>query len=83
MHTKYAHTQTNIYAEHREQHTDRTQNNLSTEHKIHNTEQNAQPQHTEQNTYYLHTYSFDLYYEFAYIKNSNTIELYTILQDKV
>ena len=44
---------------------------------------NAQPQHTENSTYDLHKYSFDLYHEFAAINNSNTIEIYTILQDKV
>ena len=47
------------------------------------TEQNAQPQRTENSTYDLHKYSFDLYHEFAAINNSNTIEIYTILQDKV
>ena len=56
-----------------------------TEHNTQNTETNnhAQPQHTEQNTYDLHKYSFDLYHEYVSINNSNTIELYTILQDKV
>ena len=44
---------------------------------------NAQPQRTEHSTYYLQQYSFDLYHEYVCIKNSNTIELYTILQDKV
>ena len=39
----------------------------------------AQPQHTC--TDYLHKYSFDLYHEQIYIKNSNTIELYTISND--
>ena len=41
----------------------------------------AQPQHTD--TTQSCTYSFDIYHEYAYIKNSDTIELYTILQDKV
>ena len=53
----------------------------------HNTEQrtehNAQPQRTEHSTYDLHKYNFDIYHEYVCIKNSNTIELYTILQDKV
>lgn len=43
-------------------------------------------QDTEQRTCSAHnyrTYSLDYYFEFAYIKNSNTIELYTILQDKI
>ena len=34
---------------------------------------NAQPQRT-----FIHTYSYDLYNEYVAIKNSNTIELYTI-----
>ena len=46
-------------------------------------ENSTQPQRTEHSTDYLHTYSFDLYHEYVCIKNSNTIELYTILQDKV
>ena len=57
--------------------TDRTQNNLSTEQ---DTENSTQPQH-RCITYDLHKYSFDLYHEYIAINNSNTIELYTILQD--
>ena len=34
-------------------------------------------------TYDLHKYSFDLYHEYIDIKNSNTIEIYTIFQDKI
>ena len=34
---------------------------------------NAQPQRT-----FIHTYSLDYYHEYVAIKNSNTIELYTI-----
>ena len=40
--------------------------------------------HTAQHTCSAHnyrTYSLDYYHEYAYIKNSNTIELYTILND--
>ena len=59
--------------------TDRTQNNLSTEQ---DTENSTQPQHTP-DTDYLHKYNFDIYHEYVSIKNSNTIEIYTILQDKV
>ena len=66
----------------REQHTDN------------NTEHNAQPQRTEQTQYpdtertqnsahNYRTYSLDYYFEYAYIKNSNTIELYTIFQEKI
>ena len=47
------------------------------------TQNNAQPQRTEYSTDYLHKYSFDLYHEFAYIKNSNTIELYTISKENI
>ena len=50
----------------------REQNNTSA------TENNAQPQRT-----FIHTYSIDFYHEYVAIKNSDTIELYTILQDKV
>ena len=70
-HNNMQHIQDNTEIEH----TQRTQNNLSTE------------QHTEQCTqnsaHNYRTYSLDYYNEYAYIKNSNTIELYTILQDKV
>ena len=45
-----------------------------------NTENNTQPQHTC-SAHNYRTYSLDYYYEFAYIKNSNTIELYTISKD--
>ena len=69
-----------------------TENKKDTEN---NTEQNTenkkenkdtQPQHREQHTCSAHnyrTYSLDYYHEYAYIKNSNTIEIYTILQDKI
>ena len=55
--------------------------NTDTETNIPNTQNNAQPQHTEQNTYDLHKYNFDIYHEYVAIKNSNTIELYTISKD--
>lgn len=38
---------------------------------------------TQNSAHNFSTYSLDYYQEFAYIKNSNTIELYTILQDKI
>ena len=60
--------------QHTEQHTEN-----STEHI---TENNAQPQH-RCITYDLHKYSFDLYHEQIYIKNSNTIELYTISKENI
>ena len=42
------------------------------------TQNTPDTERTENSTYDLHKYSFDLYHEYAYIKNSNTIELYTI-----
>ena len=47
------------------------------------TEQNTtstQAQHTEQSAHNYRTYSFDIYHEYVAIKNSNTIEIYTILK---
>ena len=52
----------------------------NTENTEQHTENNAQPQRTEHSTDDLHKYSFDLYHEYIAIKNSNTIELYTILK---
>ena len=46
------------------------------------TENSTQPQH-RCITYDLHKYSFDLYHEYAVIKNSNTIELYTISKENI
>ena len=64
----------------------------NTEHSTeNNTEQNTdtqtqnsteQPQHTC-SAHNYRTYSLDYYYEFAYIKNSNTIELYTISKENI
>ena len=45
------------------------------------TENNAQPQRTEHSTDNLYTYSIDFYHEYVAIKNSDTIEFYTIFQD--
>lgn len=50
------------------------------------TEQNTEnsTQHSTQNSAHNYrTYSFDLYHEYAYIKNSNTIELYTISKENI
>ena len=75
--TQYAHTQNTdttiqqqIYMQHKkdtEQHTE---------------QDNAQPQH-RLDTDNLYTYSFDLYHEYVCIKNSNTIELYTISKENI
>ena len=66
--------------QHTEQH---IQENTETEHTTQNTEQDtensAQPQQNSAHDY--RTYSCDIYHEYAYINNSNTIELYTILND--
>ena len=54
----------------REQHTGATENSTPvqqrTEHRT--------------STHIYHTYSFDFYHEYVAIKNSDTIELYTILK---
>ena len=62
----------------------------NTEYNTENTEQHIE-QHTENRTqdtticsaHNYRTYSFDYYNEFAYIKNSNTIELYTISKENI
>ena len=59
-----------------------TEDNREQDNTTQDTNNTAQPQH-RCITYDLHTYSFDLYHEQIYIKNSNTIELYTIFQDNV
>lgn len=46
------------------------------------TENSTQPQHTC-SAHNYRTYSLDYYFEYAYIKNSNTIELYTILKENI
>ena len=51
-----------------------------------NTEQNIEDTHrerTENSAHNYRTYSCDIYYEFAYINNSNTIELYTISKENI
>ena len=49
------------------------------------TEQNTEQHNTEHSTqssaHNYRTYSLDYYFEYAYIKNNDTIELYTILQE--
>lgn len=55
----------------REQHTD-TETNNPTQHRT-----------TENSAHNYRTYSLDYYFEYAYIKNSDTIELYTILQENI
>ena len=47
------------------------------QHREQNTETETN-NHAENSAHNYRTYSFDFYHEYAYIKNSNTIELYTI-----
>ena len=66
------------------QHTEQNiQENTETEHTIQNTHNSTQPQRTEHSTDYLHTYNFDIYHEYVAIKNSITIELYTISKENI
>ena len=55
------------------------------QHTENSTENNAQPQHrtTENSAHNYRTYSLDYYHEYAYIKNSDTIELYTISKENI
>ncbi len=50
----------------------------------HNREQTENKHTSTQNSAHNYrTYSLDYYQEFAYIKNSNTIELYTISKENI
>ena len=77
MHREQKYTYMQHIEDNREQdNTDSTEQNTDTE--TNNPAQNStQPQHTC-SAHNYRTYSIDLYHEYAYIKNSNTIELYTI-----
>ena len=57
-----------------------TEDNREQDNTTQETNNHAQPQRTENSAHNYRTYSFDLYHEQIYIKNSNTIELYTILK---
>ena len=73
--TQYAHTQDteNDNMQHTEQNTEQ-----------HTEQHREQTQHsTENSAHNYRTYSLDYYYEFAYIKNSNTIEIYTISKENI
>ena len=56
------------------------QDNKDTDNREQNKDtHNLNAQHSTQNSAHNYrTYSLDYYFEYAYIKNSNTIELYTI-----
>lgn len=59
-----------------------TDTETSTENRTeNNTNNHAQPQQNSAHNY--RTYSLDLYHEYAYIKDSNTIELYTISKENI
>ena len=73
--TQYAHTQT-----HRTQNTRYNNMQHTEDNREHNRERDTENS-TQNSAHNYRTYSFDLYHEFAYIKNNNTIELYTISKD--
>ena len=75
MHTICTHTNKTICSTQKKKENS-TENNTNIPH----TSTHTQPQH-RYSTYDYRTYSLDYYHEFAYIKNSNTIELYTILNE--
>ena len=83
--TQYAH---NMHT-HRTENTEHKQNNMqhieqdNKDNREQDIEQDNTYTSTENSAHNYRTYSYDFYNEYAYIKNSNTIELYTILQDKV
>lgn len=69
------------------QHTeqDNTEQENTEQHTETDTNNHAENKHTstENSAHNYRTYSLDYYFEYAYIKNSNTIELYTILQENI
>lgn len=72
--TQFAHTeQNNMQHIHINTEQDNTEQNTDTE-----TNNPAQPQRT-----FMHTYSFDYYNEYVAIKNSDTIEIYTISKENI
>lgn len=73
-------------------HTEKTEQNIrynnmqhtdNTEHSTENNAQNRIQNKTENSAHNYRTYSLDYYHEYAYIKNSDTIELYTILKENI
>ena len=87
MHTICTHTETETETE--------TNKQRYMQHREQNIEDTHREQHREQHTenrtqdtticsaHNYRTYSLDYYFEFAYIKNSNTIELYTISKENI
>ena len=75
--TQNAHrTHTQTYMQHNYTTQDIAQDNAQD-----STENITQPQRTEPSAHNYRTYSLAYYQEFAYINNSNTIELYTISKE--
>ena len=60
--------------QHIEQRTEQNTEHLNTEHNTENSTQHS----TQHSAHNFSTYSLDYYNEYAYINNSNTIEIYTI-----
>ena len=83
--TQLAHNMHTICTQfaHTHRHNNKTICSTQNRTQIHRHRTLAQPQRTEHSTYDLHIYSFDYYFEYAYIKNSNTIELYTISKENI
>lgn len=63
------------------QHTEQDNREQDREQDTGATENTNTPQQNSAHNY--RTYSFDYYFEYAYIKNSNTIELYTISKENI
>ena len=77
-HTERTHTNTEHNMQHREQNIEDTHRE---QHRTTQRTDTAQPQQNSAHNY--RTYSLDYYFEYAYIKNSNTIELYTISKENI
>ena len=72
--TQYAHTHKHNNMQYIEQNTHTNIEQRTEQHTEHS---------TENSTDYLHKYNFDFYHEYIAIKNSNTIELYTISKENI
>ena len=76
--TQYAHKQTNNM-QHTEDNTEHsTEQKKDTQNTCTTSTQYPGTERTQNSAHNYRTYSFDLYHEQIYIKNSDTIELYTI-----
>lgn len=79
-HTQHSTEQNTRYNNNMQHIEDNRENNTEQENREQYTQDNAQPQRTENSAHNYRTYSLDYYFEYAYINNSNTIEIYTILK---